>query len=66
MRYSLQAFCSLRSNLITIVAAGFAVTSSAAVWNDQVGLQLESLGSKISWDMPGTLNEVQYLQKMQW
>ncbi len=50
--------CSLRSTLIAIVAAGFAGTSSAGVWSDQVGLQLESLSSKISQDMPGTLNEV--------
>jgi sugar phosphate isomerase/epimerase len=48
MRSFFRIFCFL--------LAGVALTSSAAVWNDQVGLQLESLSSKMTRDMTGALN----------
>lgn len=43
--------------MIVWLVTGFALSISAADWNDQVGLQLESLKSKIGHDLPGTLKE---------
>jgi sugar phosphate isomerase/epimerase len=42
----------------TIFMAAFVVTCSAEVWSDQVGLQLESLKSKMTRDLPSTLGQV--------
>jgi sugar phosphate isomerase/epimerase len=58
MRSILKIFFSLRLQAIAGLVAGLAATSSAAVWNEQVGLQLESLRSKMGRDVTGTLSEV--------
>jgi sugar phosphate isomerase/epimerase len=49
MRSYLKIFCFL--------LPGFALTSSAEVWNDQVGLQLQSLSTKMTRDRTGALNQ---------
>jgi len=48
---------AFRCSWLTVLAAGLACTSLAGDWNDQVGLQLESLKSKMPGNLPGALAE---------